>query len=35
MIAESVETGDKTAKKTEVDAEERDNVIAIKRLAGL
>jgi DNA repair exonuclease SbcCD ATPase subunit len=35
MIAESVVTGDKTAKKTEVDAEERDNVIAIKRLAGL
>jgi hypothetical protein len=35
VIAESVVTGDKSAKKIEVDAEERDNVIAIKRLAGL
>jgi hypothetical protein len=36
VIAESVEvTGDKSAKKTEVDTEERDNVIDIKRLAGL
>lgn len=37
MVVESREviTGDKTAKKMEVDAEERDNVIAIKRLAGL
>jgi len=36
MISESVEvTGDKSAKKTEVDTEERDNVIDIKRLAGL
>jgi hypothetical protein len=35
VIVESVVTGDKTAKKIEVDAEERDNVIAIKRLAGL
>lgn len=36
MVAESVAmTGDKTAKKTEADYEERDNVIAIKRLAGL
>lgn len=36
VIAESVEvTGDKSAKKTEVDTQERDNVIDIKRLAGL
>jgi hypothetical protein len=37
MIAESVKevTGDKTAVKQEVETEERDNVIAIKRLAGL
>ena len=28
-------TGDKSAKKDEVDIEERDNVIDIKRLAGL
>jgi hypothetical protein len=36
VIAESVEvTGDKSAKNTEVDTEERDNVIDIKRLAGL
>jgi hypothetical protein len=36
MIRESVEvTGDKTAKTQEVDMEDRDNVIDIKRLAGL
>lgn len=35
VVAESIVTGDKSAKKIEVDAEERDNVIAIKRLAGL
>ena len=36
MISESVEvTGDKSAKKTEVEIEDRDNVIDIKRLAGL
>jgi hypothetical protein len=36
MISEStVVTGDKTAKNTEVEGEDRDNVIAIKRLAGL
>ena len=36
VIAESVaHTGDKTAKKSEVEVEDRDNVIAIKRLAGL
>lgn len=37
MVVENREviTGDKTAKKMEVDVEERDNVIAIKRLAGL
>jgi hypothetical protein len=36
VMMESVEvTGDKTAKKNEVEAEDRDNVIAIKRLAGL
>lgn len=36
MVAESVAmTGDKSAKKIESDYEERDNVIAIKRLAGL
>jgi hypothetical protein len=37
MIAESVTevTGNKTAKKVEVEVEERDNVIDIKRLAGL
>jgi len=36
MISESVEvTGDKSAVKIEVDTEERDNVIDIKRLAGL
>lgn len=35
MISESVVTGDKSAMRNEVDAEERDNVIAIKRLAGL
>jgi hypothetical protein len=36
MINESVEvTGDKSAVKIEVDTEERDNVIDIKRLAGL
>lgn len=37
IIAESVSevTGNKSAKKVEVDIEERDNVIDIKRLAGL
>ena len=35
LIAESVVTGDKSAMKIDNDAEERDNVIAIKRLAGL
>jgi hypothetical protein len=36
MISESVAvTGDKSAVKTEVDMSERDNVIDIKRLAGL
>lgn len=36
MMVESKEvTGDKTAKKSEVEVEDRDNVIAIKRLAGL
>lgn len=36
MVSEStIITGDKTAKKTDIDVEERDNVIAIKRLAGL
>jgi hypothetical protein len=36
MISEGVViTGDKSAKKTEVEIEERDNVIDIKRLAGL
>jgi hypothetical protein len=36
LVTESVAfTGDKTAKKTEVEVEDRDNVIAIKRLAGL
>jgi hypothetical protein len=36
MISESVAvTGDKSAVKTEVEVEERDNVIDIKRLAGL
>jgi hypothetical protein len=35
MISESVVTGDKSATVTEVEVEERDNVIAIKRLAGL
>jgi hypothetical protein len=36
VITESVAiTGDKSATKTEVDTEERDNVIDIKRLAGL
>ena len=36
MISESVAvTGDKSAKKTEVEIEDRDNVIDIKRLAGL
>jgi hypothetical protein len=35
LISESVVTGDKSAKKTEVEVEDRDNVIAIKRLAGL
>lgn len=36
MIAESVEvTGDKTAVVRDTDGEDRDNVIAIKRLAGL
>lgn len=35
MIAEGVVTGDKSAMKIDNDAEERDNVIAIKRLAGL
>lgn len=36
MVVESVAiTGDKTAKKSEVEVEDRDNVIAIKRLAGL
>jgi hypothetical protein len=34
-ITESVVTGDKSATVTEVEVEERDNVIAIKRLAGL
>lgn len=36
IISESkVETGDKTAVKRQVEVEERDNVIEIKRLAGL
>lgn len=35
MISESIVTGDKSAIKIDVEAEERDNVIAIKRLAGL
>ena len=37
MIRESVQevTGDKSAKQKEVDMEQRDNVIDIKRLAGL
>jgi hypothetical protein len=36
MVSESVAiTGDKSAKKTEVETQERDNVIDIKRLAGL
>jgi hypothetical protein len=37
MVNENREviTGDKTAKKIEVEVEDRDNVIAIKRLAGL
>jgi hypothetical protein len=36
MMTESVEvTGDKSAVKTQVDTQERDNVIDIKRLAGL
>ena len=36
MVAESkIITGDKSAKQTEVEVEDRDNVIAIKRLAGL
>jgi flagellin-like hook-associated protein FlgL len=36
MMNESVEvTGNKSAKKTEVEIEDRDNVIDIKRLAGL
>ncbi len=37
MVAESVSefTGNKSAKKVEIDIEERDNVIDIKRLAGL
>jgi len=36
MMVESVEvTGDKSAVKTEIEIEERDNVIDIKRLAGL
>lgn len=36
VLSESVAvTGDKSAVKTDIEAEERDNVIAIKRLAGL
>jgi len=36
MVSESmIVTGDKSAKKNDVEVEERDNVIAIKRLAGL
>lgn len=35
MIAESVVTGDKSAKKTEVEGEDQENLIAFKRLAGL
>jgi hypothetical protein len=37
VIAEAREviTGDKTAKKTEVESEDQDNLIAFKRLAGL
>lgn len=36
VISESVEvTGDKTAVKQQVEVEERDNVIALRRLAGL
>jgi hypothetical protein len=37
MIRESVQevTGDKSAKHQEVDMDQRDNVIDIKRLAGL
>jgi hypothetical protein len=36
MISESVEvTGDKTAVKTEPEAEVKDNLIDFKRLAGL
>ena len=35
VIAESVVTGDKSAKKTEVEGEDQENLIAFKRLAGL
>lgn len=35
LISESVVTGDKSAKNMDDSSEERDNVIAIKRLAGL
>lgn len=35
LIAESVVTGDKTAKVMDEQSDERDNVITIKRLAGL
>lgn len=35
VIKESIITGNKSAIKTEVDAEDRDNVIELKRLAGL
>ena len=35
VIAESVVTGDKSAKKTEVESEDQENLIAFKRLAGL
>lgn len=35
IIAESVVTGDKSAKKTEVEGEDQENLIAFKRLAGL
>jgi hypothetical protein len=35
VIAESVVTGDKSAKKTEIEGEDQENLIAFKRLAGL
>jgi hypothetical protein len=35
IIAESVVTGDKTAKKHQVESEDQENLIAFKRLAGL